>query len=335
MSACAGFLCLHAVAAVTPTVRLNNGVDMPVLIYGSGGAHTQDNVTGTRVAVSLAVSSQIGFAGIDMANHYHNQIGVRDGIKASGTPRSKLWLQTKVEPCGHSIVREKHCYEDTLAAFHQNLQQLDVDAVDATLIHSPPCVPNSTWADAECLWDSAIYPHHCNCRAAEPCAMIQQQWRALEEMYRAGKVRALGVSNFCPACLECLAKASNITPAINQLQFHAGMGSSDPRKLLSYNKLRGIQVQAYSPLGGEQAGALLTNTAAKSAGAAHNRSSAQAVLRWVVQLGLTMTAATAKPSHMASDLGIFDWSLTDEEMTKIGALTVAPDDPTKDMCLYN
>ena len=166
--------------------------------------------------------------------------------------------------------------------------------------------------------------------------MMQAQWRVLEEMYEAGKTRAIGVSNFCPACLECLAKASNVTPAVNQLQFHAGVGSADPRGLLSYNKARGIMVQAYSPLGGEQAGAVLSSPVTKAAGAAHgNRSSAQAVLRWILQLGFTMTAATANPAHMLSDLDVFGWSLTDAEMSAISSLDVAPDDPTKEMCLYN
>jgi 2,5-diketo-D-gluconate reductase A len=362
-------------STVGPYVKLNNGLLMPSILYGSGGAGTQDNVTGTAIAVAQAVSSAIGFKGVDMANHvsvaiakfiaraklalscfrllhfltessiccsrrrdlqYHNQIGVRDGIKASGTPRSKLWLQTKVEPCGHSIVRHSHCYEDSLVAFNSNLQQLDVDYVDLTLLHAPPCVPNTTWADAKCRWDSAIYPSNCNCRAAEPCAMMQAQWKALEEMVLAGKTRAIGVSNFCPACLECLAKVSNTTPAVNQLQFHAGVGSPDPRGLLSYNTARGIMVQAYSPLGGEQAGAVLTSPVTEAAGAAHgNRSSAQAVLRWVLQLGYALTAATTNAAHMASDLDIFSFGLTDKEMKDIGALTVAPDDPTKDMCLYN
>ena len=177
----------------TPTVTLNNGVQMPAVIYGTGGAHTQDNVSGTVTATGLALSAGIGFAGIDGANHYHNQIGVRDAITLSGTPRSKLWVQSKIEPCGHSAVRHGHCYEDSLAAFNQNLQQLNVEHLDLTLIHSPPCVPNSTWADPMCRWDSQIYPSRCNCAAAEPCQMMQDQWRALEEMYASGKTRAIGV----------------------------------------------------------------------------------------------------------------------------------------------
>jgi 2,5-diketo-D-gluconate reductase A len=322
-------------APLPKTIRLNNGIEMPRVIYGAGGAHTQDNVTGTTVALALALSSAVGFTGVDTANHYHNQVGVRDGIAASGTPRNNLWVQTKVEPCGHSIVREGHCHDDTLDAFEQNLQQLAMPSVDMTLIHAPPCVPKSSWADPTCLWDSAIYPHNCDCAAAEPCAMMQEQWRALEAMYRAGKTRAIGVSNFCPACLRCLAKASNVTPAVNQLQFHAGVGSADPRGLLSYNTARSIVVQAYSPLGGEQVGALLTSNLTRAIGVAHGKSSATVVLRWVTQLGYALTAASFSREHMLSDLDVFDWSLTDEEMTLIAALQVAPDDPTKNMCLYD
>jgi 2,5-diketo-D-gluconate reductase A len=265
----------------------------------------------------------------------HNQIGVRDGIAASGTPRKALWVQTKVEPCGHSVVREHHCYEDTLTVLAQNLQQLDMPFVDMTLIHAPPCVPNSGWADPTCLWDSMIYPHNCNCAAAEPCSMMQQQWRALEEMYRAGKTRAIGVSNFCPACLRCIAAASNTTPAVNQLQFHAGMGSADPQGLLSYNMKHGTLVQAYSPLGGEQVRALLSSNVTKSIGAAHGKSAATTVLRWVVQLGFALTAASFSKAHMLSDLDVFNWSLSNEEMKQISALDIAPDDPTKNMCLYD
>ena len=329
----------------TRTITLNNGIEMPIVLYGSGGAHTQDNVTATAIAVALALSPLIGFLGVDGANHYHNQIGVRDGVAASGTPRSKLWLQTKVEPCGHSIVREGHCYDDTIASFAQNLQQLNVDAVDMTLLHAPPCAPHSTWADAQCVWDSQIYPHNCDCKAAAPCEMMRQQWSALEAMYFANKTRGIGVSNFCPACLQCLAggkasphPASNgkvTVPAVNQLQFHAGMSSADPRGLLSYTRSLGTVVQAYSPLGGEQAGPLLTSPVTKAIGAAHNKSSAQVVLRWIVQLGHTLTAATMSKEHMLGDLDVFEWELTDAEMAKVTALDVAPDDPTKEMCRYD
>ena len=208
-----------------PSVVLNNGVRMPSVLWGAGGP-TQEKVPETVAAVKLAVGPEVGFPGVDNANHYHNQGAVAAGIAASGTPRSALWLQTKVEPCGHSIVREGHCYADTLAAFDQNLAQLNVSAVELTLIHSPPCVPNSSWADAACVWDDEdIYPQNCNCADTAPCAMMQAQWAALTLRYREGKTKAIGVSNFCQDCLDCLAAANTsatgeapIVPAVNQVR---------------------------------------------------------------------------------------------------------------------
>ncbi len=124
----------------------------------------------------------------DTANHYHNQVGVARGIADSGVPRGAFWLQTKVEPCGHSTITpvlEGHCYNGTVGAFQQNLQQLNVPQVDLTLLHAPPCVPNSSWADPMCYWPDqpdAIYPQHANCSAPEACRMMRAQWKALEDM---------------------------------------------------------------------------------------------------------------------------------------------------------
>ena len=135
-----------------PSVTLNNGVKLPLLLWGSGGP-TQENSTSTAPAVRDALRA--GFQGIDTANHYHNQLGVAQGIAMSGVPRDEFWLQTKIEPCGHSIITpipEGHCYTGSVAAFEDNLEQLNVTQVDLTLLHSPPCVPNSTWADPQCLW---------------------------------------------------------------------------------------------------------------------------------------------------------------------------------------
>ena len=177
-------LVLSGAAVAFPTVRLNNGLEMPTMLWGSGGP-TQENSTSTAPAVTAALKA--GFPGIDTANHYHNQKGVAEGIAASGVARADLWLQTKVEPCGHSIlqpVRPGYCHDDTLAAFDANLAQLRTSYVDLTLIHSPPCVPNASWVEGPCLWPDqpdAVYPHQCNCADPVPCAMMQQQWAALEE----------------------------------------------------------------------------------------------------------------------------------------------------------
>ena len=114
---------LTAAAARLPTVKLNTGAEMPTMLWGSGGS-TQENATSTAPAVAMAL--EVGFPGLDCANHYHNQVGVAAGIKASGVKAADIWLETKVEPCGHSLitpVRPGHCFNDTLAvslAWHPN-----------------------------------------------------------------------------------------------------------------------------------------------------------------------------------------------------------------------
>ena len=280
---------------IVPTIMLNNGIAMPTFLWGSGGP-TQENSTSTAPAVLDAIVA--GFPGIDSANHYHNQDGVRKGIALSNVTRDNIWIQTKIEPCGHSIITpilQGKCFSDSLAAVDQNLEQLGVEQVDLTLLHSPPCVPNSTWADASCEWPDqpdAVYPQHCNCAAAAPCAMMQQQWKALEHALAQNKTRAIGVSNFCVPCLECIAQVSTVTPAVNQLQLHIGMPGEDPEGLVSATRQRGIAVQAYSPLGGDQHAALLGSAVVATIARRYNATPAQLCLRWVVQLGFALATST-------------------------------------------
>ena len=222
---------------------LNNGVKMPAMLWGSGGS-TQENSTSTAPAVRDALTH--GFPGIDCANHYHNQIGVAKGIALSKKKRKDIWIQTKIEPCGNSRITplyEGHCYNQSILAFQQNLDQLNVDVVDLTMIHAPPCVLNSTWADPKCYWPDqpdAVYPQNCNCAAPEPCHMIQEQWKALEKMYETGKTRSIGVSNFCAPCLKCIFDVATVMPQVNQLQFHVGMPGPDPEGLISYSTSKNV-----------------------------------------------------------------------------------------------
>ena len=149
---------------------------------------------GMTAAVGLLSTSR--FAAHVEASHENQKVAA--GIAASGVARKDIWLQTKIEPCGNSRITplyEGHCYNESIAAFEQNLAQLGVAVVDLTLLHSPPCVPNSSWAAPQCLWPDqpdAVYPKNCNCKAEEPCRMMREQWRALEDMYHQGKTRAIG-----------------------------------------------------------------------------------------------------------------------------------------------
>jgi len=112
-------------------------------------------------------------------------------------------------------------------------------------------------------------------------------------------------------------------------------GGADPKGLLSYCMSRGIQVQAYSPLGGEQASAVLGSPVLQAVADAHNKSTAQVALQWVIKLGYSLTTATYSQAHMIDDMDLFGWEMTLDEIasvTKVGEM--APDDPTKEMCLY-
>jgi len=321
-----------------PSVTLSNGRSMPSVLLGTG-ASTWMNETSTATMVKNALLA--GFPGVDTANHYRNQRGVATGIAAARTAGfdGGLWLQTKVEGCGNSVderspVLRDACGEGTLAAFEQNLRELRVPWVDLTLLHSPPCLPGAAWVDH--CWggpgSDPIYPHRANCSAAEPCEMMQQQWLALESVYAAGKSRSIGVSNFCAACLDCIAKVATVTPHVNQVQLHAGMPGADPAGLIGVTQRIGARVQAYRPLA-QGGGSLLSDPTVAAIGRAHNKSAAEVALRWVVQLGHALVTSTENVAHMKGDLAIFDWALTDAEMDALVLLDTHPDDPAGGMCV--
>jgi len=181
----------------------------------------------------------------------------------------------------------------------------------------------------------AVYPQHCDCSRKEPCDMMKQQWAALELRYKQGKTRAIGVSNFCKPCLECIAEIATVVPAVNQLQFHIGMPGEDPGGLLSYSNSKGILVQAYSPNGGDQHAALLHAPEMVNIAAHHNVSTSAVCLKWVWMLGHALATSTTNIDYMKEDVAVSEstWKLTENEMIVLRTLNVAPDDPVKSMCL--
>ena len=281
---------------------------------------------------------------MDTANHYRNHRGVARGIAAARAEGhdGPVWLQTKIEGCGNSVdprspVLQGSCYRDTLAVTESSLRELGVSQVDLLLLHAPPCVPGAPWVE-ECMGvptEDLVYPHGIDCTADVPCAMMQQQWAALEEVYAAGKARAIGVSNYCAPCLACIAKTMTVAPHVNQFQLHAGMDGDDPNGMVSATAAAGTVVQAYRPLA-HGGGSLLVSPAVKAIGQAHGKSAAQTALRWVVQAGHNLVTSTESFAHMRLDLDVFDWSLESHEMEALAALNThqPPDDPTNHMCKH-
>jgi diketogulonate reductase-like aldo/keto reductase len=273
------FMCTSAVslgAVAIPNVKLNNGVEMPMM---SMGTWQYDTATAQSV-VSLALKT--GFNHIDTANNYKNQEGVGAALK--GVERSSYFLTTKV-PAGDATFTSK--------ALQDDLDQLGLDFVDLMLVHYPPQDGN--------------------------CQQMQEQWGAMEAFYKAGKARAIGVSNYCPSSLECIKKTATVTPAVNQVQYHVGMGA-DPTGLKSYCDEHNIHLQAYSPLG-DGTSELITGDLVSGIGGAHNKTGAQASLRWIYEHGVSLTTKTTKESHMREDLDVFSFELAAAEKVQLDAAT--------------
>merc|ERR1711871_426993 len=215
-----------------PTVQLNGGVKMPVLALGTAGF---DNETAAQ-AIHTAFSH--GLFHVHTAWDYFNTDGVRLGIASQ--PRQSTFVTSMTSPCIHSasppvrrVTDPTACYELTRHEINATLMALDTTYLDLLLLHGP----------------SEPFGFEGACDATT-CALNLAKWRAYEDFVTTGHIRAIGVSNFCQSCLECLLEADYLThirPAVNQLQWHVGMGS-DPEGLMSYCAAKGVVVQAYSPL---------------------------------------------------------------------------------------
>ena len=150
---------------------------------------------------------------------------------------------------------------------------------------------------------------------AQACELAAAQWRAYEQLYRSGQVKAIGVSNYCQSCLACL--RGDTTPAVNQLQLHVGMGP-DPGGLISHCAAEGIVVQAYEPLAG---GEVVSDPLCNSVGADYGRSAAQVGLRWLLSRAPSLAVRSSSAAHLADDLQVFSWELKAADVARLDAAT--------------
>jgi 2,5-diketo-D-gluconate reductase A len=305
----------QAMSAI-PTLKLNNGVDMPAVAAGTW----QYDSTYAQQSVVSALNA--GFTHIDSAHDYcsdgstakfgghgcpdgSNQLGIAKAL--ANRPRADFFLTTKVPGCGLQGISRDSCGPDSVAAANKNLQELKLAYTDLLLIHFPPllgCGPSN-------------------------CAAIRQQWAALtKELLLTNKTRALGVSNFCVSCLKCLEDTPGgaLTPAVNQFKYHIGMGA-DPGGLVSYCKAKGVVPQAYSPLG-DNTTELISGPLVSKLGQAHGKSGVQVALRWIWQHGVAVLTKSGNPAHLKQDLDLFDWSLTAGEMASADAATTPTGTPS-------
>lgn len=267
-------------AEVKRSVLLKNGVEMPTIGYGTW--QVEDSPAG---AEAVAEAIKAGYRHIDGAARYENEKSVGEGIRKSGIAREELFVTSKVWYTHRS-------YEKVLESCDATLKDLGLDYVDLYLIHWPAVANNyENWEEVNA-----------------------ETWRAMEEIYRTGKAKAIGVSNFLPHHMEPLLKNAEIAPMVNQIEFRPGYPQTE---CAMWCLERGILPEAWRPLG---AGAALTGELMTEISAKYDKTPAQICLRWVLQHGLTPLVKSANPVRMRENLDVYDFCLSEEDMERIDAL---------------
>ncbi|MBM6727803.1 aldo/keto reductase [Limosilactobacillus ingluviei] len=268
--------------SVNSPIKLNNGVEIPCVGYGT--FRTDPAVTAQAVQDAIAA----GYRHIDTAKVYENEVGVGQGIKAAGVPREELFVTSK-------LWNTDRGYEATKAAFQASLDRLGLDYLDLYLIH---------WPANEKQF------------GADAAKINAETWRAMEELYEAGKIRAIGLSNFMPHHVAELLKTAKIKPMVDQIEVHPGWTHAEEIKKL---QAMDIVVEAWGPLGGQGATVLVDPTMQKIA-AAHGKSTAQVSLRWILQQGVVPLPKSVHVDRLKQNMELFDFELSNEEMQTIAAL---------------
>jgi methylglyoxal/glyoxal reductase len=232
---------------------------------------------GSEVIDSVKAALKNGYRSIDTAAVYQNEEGVGQGIRESGVAREEIFVTSKVWNSDQG-------YETTLQAYETSLKKLGLDYLDLYLIH---------WPGKDKFKDT---------------------WRALEKLYKDGRVRAIGVSNFHIHHLEELLKDAEIKPMVNQVEYHPHLAQRD---LLAYCQREGIQLEAWSPL---KQGQLLNEPTISEIAEKNGKSTAQIILRWDLQNKVVTIPKSIKEQRIIENADVFDFELTPEDMERLNAL---------------
>lgn len=251
--------------------------------FGLGVFKVQE---GSEVVESVKSALRNGYKSIDTAAVYKNEEGVGQALKEAGVPREELFITTKVWNSDQG-------YESTLQAFETSMEKLGLDYLDLYLIHWPVA------------------------------GKYKETWKALEKLYKDGRVRAIGVSNFHVHHLKDLMADAEIKPMVNQVEYHPHLAQNE---LLEFCKAEGIQMEAWSPL---KQGELLSEPAIVEIAEKHKKSPAQVILRWDLQNEVVTIPKSIKEHRIIENADIFDFELSAEDMERLNSLNknerVGPD----------
>ncbi|MBE6596084.1 MAG: aldo/keto reductase [Ruminococcaceae bacterium] len=264
---------------ITDVYKLSNGVEIPCVGFG-----TWQTPDGETAISSVKAALEAGYRHIDTAAIYRNESGVGEAIRESGIDRGEIFVTSKVwNKC--------RGYDLAMEGFERTMSKLQLGYLDLYLIHWPASPERfDDWKE-----------------------LNLGTWKAMTELYKSGRIRAIGVSNFLPHHLEPLME-TEIAPMVDQIEFHPGYMQSET---VEYCRKNGILVEAWSPLG---TGRMLTNETLIELGKKYDRSVAQICIRWCLQKGTLPLPKSVTPSRIIENSKVFDFEITDEDMAIIDRL---------------
>lgn len=280
--------------SITDTFKIYNGAEIPCM--GLGTWQSKDDTATAAVLSALA----LGYRLIDTAAAYGNEKGVGAGIKQSGLKREEIFVTSKLRNADHG-------YKATLDAFDLTMEKLGLEYLDLYLIHWPNPVQFRTH------WEAAT----------------AGTWAAFEELYKKGKIKAIGVSNFMPHHIDTLMKTAKIKPMVNQLKLCPSVTQPEA---VEYCRKNGIVVEAYSPFG---TGGIFKVEEMRRLADKYGKTIGQICLRWCLQKGFVSLPKSANPMRIKENTEIFDFELTDKDIDLISNLKgFVTDIPRPDEILF-
>lgn len=265
--------------SIYDTYTLSNGVKIPCVAYGTYKAKDENGAD----IISAAVEE--GYRYFDTASFYETEGYVAEAISRSGLPREDFFIATK-------LWKEEMGYEEALAACERSLKRLNTDYIDLYLIHWPKPTPDyEDWKQLDL-----------------------DTWRALEKLYKEGKVRAIGVSNFLPHHLDNILENCEVKPMVDQIEYHAGYTQE---ATVQYCKQHGILVQAWSPI---SRGRIFHDVTLMELAEKYQVSVAKLALRFCIQNGIVPLPKAASRERMRENMNLFDFTISDEDMNRINTI---------------
>ena len=265
--------------SIYDTYTLNNGVKIPCVAYGTYKAADEHGADIITAAV------EEGYRYFDTASFYETEEYVAEAIRRSGLPREDFFIATK-------LWKEEMGYEEALAACERSLKRLNTDYIDLYLIHWPKPTPDcENWKQLDL-----------------------DTWRALEKLYKEGKVRAIGVSNFLPHHLDNILENCEVKPMVDQIEYHAGYTQE---ATVQYCKQHDILVQAWSPI---SRGRIFHDITLIELAEKYQVSVAKLALRFCIQNGIVPLPKAATRERMRENKNLFDFVISDEDMKRINTI---------------